>query len=85
MSYEFECNDKKCFIKDLSHYYGISFEEHEKWSSKEIYYSINLYFLKKYCDTDGCISISKDYDYFYFDDKEIALKIYEDIKQLLKS
>ncbi len=82
--FEFECfykgEEKKVCI-DLSTYSSVSYEYDSEWSKGK--YVLKLYFLKTYCDSDGCVTCERDYDYFNFGDKDSCLIIYESIKNEL--
>jgi len=84
-SYEFSSVEGSCFILDLSIYTGLTYRVSTSW----VNHSTNGYFLyfhyfKKYSDDDGFISVDKDYDVFEFSTEEQALKVFNDVKELLK-
>lgn len=80
-SYEFISNSGKHFIKNIFIYNGLSIEK----SCYKDTYTVKLYFLKKYDDCDGFISIDRDYDCFEFPNEKDANIIYNELKQLLKN
>lgn len=82
MNYEFKSDSGIHFIKDLSIYNGITLEKVE-WYDKKLH-RIKLYYYKHYKDSDGFISVEKDYDYFDFKNLDEATKIYSDLKELLR-
>lgn len=86
ISYEFNCgyhgDIEKVFIKNILLYDTVCYSYNKEWSKDK--YTLKLSYIKKFYDCDGCITVDRDTDYYYFSSQEDCLRCYEDIKKILE-